>query len=116
MVNPRTEAIESCLLPTIIDQIAQSYPDNIWAEYPSSSTSLENGFQQITYAQFARAVNGTAQHIQNVLGRRDTGQPLAYLAPNDPRCSIAVIAAMKAGFSVSKHYPQRTVADVVSSF
>lgn len=116
MVKPRTEAIESCLLPTIIDQLAQSYPDNIWAEYPSSSTTLEDGFQQITYAQFARAVNGAAQHIQNVLGRRDTGQPLAYLASNDPRCSIAVIAAMKAGFSVSGLYSDEAIADVASSF
>lgn len=116
MVNPRTAAIESCLLPTIIDRLAQSNPDNIWAEYPSSSTTLEDGFQQVTYAQFARAVDSTAQHIQDVLGRRDTGQPLAYLAPNDPRCSIAVIAAMKAGYSVSGHYPHKTVTDIVSSF
>lgn len=100
MPNPPTEAIEHCFLPTIIDQLARSNPDNIWAEYPSSPTTLDDGFQQITYAQFARAVNSSARHIQQVLGRRGTGEPLAYLAPNDPRCSIAVIAAMKAGFSV----------------
>ncbi|RJE21798.1 NRPS-like enzyme [Aspergillus sclerotialis] len=98
MPNPRVEAIENSLLPTIIDKLAQSYPDNIWAEYPSSSIILNDGFQRITYSQFSRAVNASAHHIQQVLGRRGSNEPLAYLAPNDPRCAISVIAAMKAGF------------------
>lgn len=103
MPNPRVEAIEHSLLPAIIDKLAQSYPDNIWAEYPSSSTTLNDGFQQITYAQFSRAVNASAHHIQRVLGRKGSSEPLAYLAPNDPRCAISVIAAMKAGFHVRNH-------------
>lgn len=100
MPNPRVDAIGRSPLPTIIDQLAQSEPDSLWAEYPTSSTTLDDGFQQITYGQFARAVNGSARRIEQALGRCDTGETLAYLAPNDPRCSIAVIAAMKAGFNV----------------
>ena len=100
MPNPRVEAIEHSLLPAIVDELAQSYPDNIWAQYPSSPTALDDGFHQITYAQFSRAANASAHHIQQILGRRGSSEPLAYLAPNDPRSAISVIAAMKAGFHV----------------
>lgn len=114
MPNPRVDAIGSSLLPSIIDQLAQSEPDTLWAEYPTSPSTLDDGFQQITYRQFSSAVNSSARRIQKVLGRRDTGETLAYLAPNDPRCSIAVIAAMKAGFNVGNLPCLLVLADVIA--
>ncbi|KAL2820799.1 hypothetical protein BDW59DRAFT_164493 [Aspergillus cavernicola] len=90
MTNWRVTAAEHKLLPAIVDELAEREPESLWAEYPSSSTTFDDGFKQITYAQFANAA----------LGKSDTGEPLAWLAPNDPRCSIALIAAIKAGFKL----------------
>lgn len=88
------------LLPELVDHLAANEPDTLWGEYPRSSTSFDDGFNQLSYAQFANAVNGVAHHLENTLGRAQTGETLAYLAPNDPRCTISMVAAMKAGFKV----------------
>ncbi|KAL1988059.1 hypothetical protein VTN96DRAFT_1090 [Rasamsonia emersonii] len=96
----RVEAAQHHLLPAIVEQLAAEEPDALWGEFPRSSTSLSEGFESISYAQFANAVNGVAHHITQALGRRDTEEPLAYLAPNDPRCAITLVAAMRAGFTI----------------
>jgi acyl-CoA synthetase (AMP-forming)/AMP-acid ligase II len=120
MPNSRTEAAKHSLLPSIVDQLARDEPDNLWGEYPKSRTSLSDGYEGLTYKEFSNAVNGVAHQIEKTLGRRDTGETLAYLAANDPRCSIALIAAMKAGFNVNpillfhRDYSANTLALVVS--
>ncbi|GAM35598.1 hypothetical protein TCE0_017f04050 [Talaromyces pinophilus] len=96
MPNRRTAAKPS-LLPTIVDQLARDQPNGLWGEYPKSKTTLGDGYEELTYKQFANAVNGVAHQIEKQIGRRDTREPLAYIAANDPRCSIALIAAMKVG-------------------
>ena len=101
MPNRRTEAATTELLPAIIDQLARDEPDTLWGEYPASTRTLDEGYKQLSYRQFANAVNGVANQIETTLGKRDTGEPLAFLAANDPRCAIALVAAMKAGFRAS---------------
>ncbi|KAL2828100.1 hypothetical protein BJY01DRAFT_255489 [Aspergillus pseudoustus] len=102
------------LIPTLIDELATNEPNTLWAEYPSSALTYTDGFKQIAYAQFAKAVNGCAHFITRALGRRrETGEPLAWLAPNDPRCTIALVAAMKAGFKVGYLFSPITVQRVV---
>jgi acyl-CoA synthetase (AMP-forming)/AMP-acid ligase II len=88
------------LLPTLINTLARESPDTLWAEYPTSPTSYSQGFTVITYARFANAINNCAHFLAETLGRSGTGEPLAWLAPNDPRCAIANVAAMRAGFKV----------------
>jgi acyl-coenzyme A synthetase/AMP-(fatty) acid ligase len=88
------------LLPTLITALAKESPDTLWAEYPTSRTTYSQGFTAITYAQFANAINNCAHFVAETLGRSGTGEPLAWLAPNDPRCAIANVAAMRAGFKV----------------
>lgn len=103
MGNPRIDAAsQGKLLPTIIDELARDEPNGLWMEYPTSPTSLDVGYSQITYAELANAVNGVANCITSALGRANTGESLAWLAPNSPLCSITLIAAMKAGFKVCK--------------
>ncbi|KAL4885875.1 hypothetical protein BJY04DRAFT_230133 [Aspergillus karnatakaensis] len=100
MASWRIKAAEQMLLPAVINDLAQREPETLWAQYPSSSTTFNDGFKGITYAQFTNAVNACAHFITKALGRASTGEPLAWLAPNDPRCSIMIIAAMKAGFKL----------------
>lgn len=104
MPNSRTAAAKHSLLPTIVDQLARDEPNSLWGEYPKSKTSLNDGYDELTYRQFANAVNAVAHQIEKKIGRRDTREPLAYLASSDPRCSIALIAAMKVGCNVSICY------------
>ncbi|KAL4918936.1 hypothetical protein BDW62DRAFT_200335 [Aspergillus aurantiobrunneus] len=99
MPNWRLEAAKHKLLPAIIDELALREPDSLWAEYPSSSATFDDGFKRITNAQFANAVNGCACIITQALGKSDTGEPLGWLAPNNARCTIALVAAIKAGFT-----------------
>ncbi|PLB45460.1 NAD(P)-binding protein [Aspergillus steynii IBT 23096] len=101
MPNRRIEAaVQGKLLPTIIEELASDEPDSLWAEYPSSPSTYDAGFSGITYSQFARAVDQIAFWLEDALDRKDTGEALALLAPNDPRCTITIIAAMKAGFKL----------------
>jgi hypothetical protein len=59
-------------------------------------------------------VNGVAHQIEEQIGRRNTREPLAYLAANDPRCSIALIAAMKVDCNVSIYYLLWTSMNILS--
>ncbi|KAL3466482.1 hypothetical protein BJX64DRAFT_284420 [Aspergillus heterothallicus] len=88
------------LIPTLIYSLAHSEPRTLWAEYPSSATTYTTGFSQITYAQLANAINGCAHFLTKALGRSNTGEAMAWLAPNDPRCTIALVAALKASFKL----------------
>jgi hypothetical protein len=100
MPNHTPSPSDEDLLPTLITTLSKESPQTLWAEYPSSPKSYNLSFTQITYAQFANAINNCAHFLAETLGRSDTGEPLAWLAPNDPRCAIANVAAMRAGFKV----------------
>ncbi|CEN61371.1 hypothetical protein ASPCAL08025 [Aspergillus calidoustus] len=100
MPNHTPSPSDEDLLPTLITTLSKESPQTLWAEYPSSPKSYNLGFTQITYAQFANAINNCAHFLAETLGRSDTGEPLAWLAPNDPRCAIANVAAMRAGFKI----------------
>ena len=89
------------LLPVLIDEIATNDPTALWIEYPADSTSYDSGYKQITYAQFANAINGTARRMENALGYGEDSETLAYIGPNDPFYGILVVAAVKAGYKVN---------------
>ncbi|KAE8349151.1 hypothetical protein BDV28DRAFT_141827 [Aspergillus coremiiformis] len=111
MDNARIDAAsQGKLLPTIVDELARDEPDGVWIEYPTCPTSFDGGYSQITYAELANAVNGVANCITSALGRHNTGESLAWLAPNSPLCSITLIAAMKAGFKLLLVSERNTVA------
>ncbi len=92
------------LLPVLIDEMATSHPTALWIEYPAESTSYDAGYKQITYAQFANAINGTAHWIEFTLGRGEIGETLSYIGPNDPLYGVLIVAAVKAGYKVNAHH------------
>lgn len=89
------------LLPDLIDKLAEEAPDAVWGEFPTSPHTFENGFTTISYREFANAVIVIAHCLRQALPDAADGETLAYLAPSDPRCTISLVAAMKAGFNVS---------------
>ena len=91
------------LLPELIDEISKDDPTALWIEYPTDPTSYDSGYTQITYAQFANAINGTAYWMEGALGRGDNGETLTYIGPNDPLYGVLVVAAVKVGYKVNAH-------------
>ena len=98
--NSAVSGLDRRLLPIAIDEIARLEPEALYAEYPTSPTSYEEGFTPVTYAQFANAINGAAWLLENELGQGRNHETVAYIGPSDLRYMIMAMGAVKAGFKV----------------
>jgi thioester reductase-like protein len=99
---------EEELLPHIVDHYAQFKPDQIYAEYPRSPISYDEGFRPISYRAFANAINGIAWWLAETLGQGN-GEALAYIGPNDIRYPALVLGAVKAGYCMFLPSPRNSL-------
>ncbi|KAF3391263.1 Iterative polyketide synthase CazM [Penicillium rolfsii] len=99
---------EEELLPHIVDHYAKFKPDQLYAEYPRSLTSYDEGFRPITYRAFANAINRMAWWLITTLGQGN-GEPLAYIGPNDLRYPALVLGAVKAGYCMFLPSPRNSI-------
>lgn len=90
------------LIPNIVDHLAEVEPDKLYAEYPISTASYDEGYRKITYAAFANAINGVAWWLQETLGPGRHSEALAYIGPNDLRYPALILGAIKAGYMVCR--------------
>ncbi|KAL3444616.1 acetyl-CoA synthetase-like protein [Aspergillus insuetus] len=97
------------LFPHIVDHYAAVKPDSIYAEYPVSPTSYEDGYRPITFKAFANAINGIAHWLVDQLGPGNS-EILAYMGPNDLRYPALVLGAVKAGYCMFLTSPRNSVA------
>lgn len=88
------------LLPNIIDGMAKTRPEAIYAEIPRSPTSYEAGYRKITYRDLSNAINGIAWLLEKQLERGKHHETLAYIGPNDLGYIFMVLGAVKAGYKV----------------
>lgn len=90
-------------MPALVDQIAETEPEATWAVISISPIGIEAGYQNITYQQFANAINSVAWWLEAELGRGDMTEPLAYFGTggSDVGYIILLIAAVKTGYYVS---------------
>lgn len=96
---PSKAAFGTRLLPTLIDQLAETDPDRVSFSYPKSTT-LSDGFQDVTIAQFARAIDRCAWHLETRLGRGENFPTLLYLGPQDIMYGVLTVAAIKTGYQL----------------
>ena len=89
------------LLPNLVDELASTRPDTVWAKYPNSPSTYELGFSTVTYHQLAHGIDGAAWWLRQTLGTVDNFPTLAYIGSNDLRYPLLVLGAIKAGFKVS---------------
>jgi acyl-CoA synthetase (AMP-forming)/AMP-acid ligase II len=90
------------ILNNIVKFMAKKHPQTLFAEFPISPTSYDEGYRKITYETFANAVNAAAAWIHEALGGRGKDfETLAYIGINDPRYNILVLAAVQAGYKVN---------------
>jgi acyl-CoA synthetase (AMP-forming)/AMP-acid ligase II len=84
----------------VLDSRAQSGPDRVWAKFPVSPNSYDQGFRAATYGQIRNAVDRMAWKLAETIGMSTRFDTLAYLGPGDLRYHIVLLAAAKAGYKV----------------
>ncbi|KAI0970741.1 hypothetical protein F4678DRAFT_461874 [Xylaria arbuscula] len=87
------------LLPHIIDDVARKDPQRVIL-LTARSSNPKDGWAQMTFGEYANAINKCAQDIVDRYGRASKGAfpTIAYIGPQDARYLIIVIAAVKAGY------------------
>ncbi|KAK3645619.1 hypothetical protein LTR56_009059 [Elasticomyces elasticus] len=106
------------LMPAAIDYRAKHTPDRVYAVLPKGER-LEDGFADLTYAAFARAIDATAWWLDEVLGAKapegkfDSLNAVPYIGPNDFRYVLFTMAAMKTGRVLMTPFPANTVEGLV---
>ena len=90
----------SRLLPQVVDTLARSNPERIYASFPLS-TDFSNGFRDVTMFELANAVNKFAYWLEQNIGASTVFETLAYMGPSDLRYAIVFLATVKCGYKVS---------------
>lgn len=88
------------LLPVAIDEIAEAEPDRPWASLPHDDWDLAQGFEDVSFASFANAINKVAHAIEASFGPSSNFETFAYLGVPDVRYYIVQVAAIKTGYKV----------------
>ncbi|KAI8966246.1 acetyl-CoA synthetase-like protein [Daldinia sp. FL1419] len=87
------------LMPLLLDQLADTQPDRVYASVPKSP-DMVNGFRDITMAETARCVNYMAWWIETHFGRSRCFETISYIGVSDVRAPILFLAAVKCGYKV----------------
>lgn len=89
------------LIPQVIDDLAGSYPDDVWAAYPSSMEALAQGdLTHITWKTLSNSINRLEWWLTDRLGEGGKLDTLCYVGPSDIRYFMFATAACKAGYKV----------------
>ncbi|KPI44515.1 uncharacterized protein AB675_8542 [Cyphellophora attinorum] len=83
------------LLHVTIDEIAWDDPDRPYASLPYDDDNLSKGYEDITFAVLANAINKLAWHIQSCLGTDSDLHTYTYIGTPDLRYQIMSMATAK---------------------
>lgn len=90
------------LIPHVIDQLAESKPNEIWAAYPASFKAFEQGeLTKITWKTLSNSINRLSWWLVQRLGHGEHLETLCYVGPSDIRYFMFAVAACKTGYKVS---------------
>ncbi|TGO45147.1 hypothetical protein BCON_0418g00100 [Botryotinia convoluta] len=106
--EPATSSTKE-LLPNLVDAIAATEPEAIFAEYPVNPVSYESGYQKFSYGSLANAANGIAWWLQEKLGPGEDFPALAYIGPNDILVNAFLLGAVKAGYKTLLTSPRNSI-------
>lgn len=87
------------LIPVLIDEAAQEKPNDIFA-FIARNLKTEEGFQTVTYRQFANAINSCAWWLEAKVGTSNGFETLAYFGRSSLLSCVIMIAAIKTGHQV----------------
>ncbi|GLA05490.1 putative NRPS-like protein biosynthetic cluster [Aspergillus niger] len=101
ITNSASEAFKAPgrLLVTHVDTIAKQFPNRRFGLIPNG-TDVDQGFREVTFRDLSRAVNAMSWWIDDTLGKPQPGEKIAYLANNDVRYIIFMLACHKTGYTI----------------
>ncbi|MCJ1250586.1 hypothetical protein MMC30_007814 [Trapelia coarctata] len=89
------------LIVSLIDEYATNNPSRVWASIPKDNDDLTKGFKDISFQQFANAINHAAKWLeQTITSQFSHFETLAYIGPKDLRYPILAVAAVKCGIQL----------------
>lgn len=99
----------------LIDERAAAEPSRTVLSLPRSSSDPTQGWEDLSYKDFANAINRFAHWIVKTVGVAKEGEcpTIAYLGPNDLRYLIVMAAAIKAGYKVCPYPTTLTLRGIV---
>lgn len=97
---PNSSGTGQQLLVTMLQTMSIERPNQAWAKVPKSTITYDEGFCRITYRQLAKSADSLAGFIEGQIGTGHGLSTLAYFGPRDPRFSMLILAASKAGHKV----------------
>ncbi|MCJ1433008.1 hypothetical protein MMC27_002367 [Xylographa pallens] len=103
------------LIPTLVDDLAETTPEYIFASIPRSA-QFADGLRDVSIRTFARAVNRAASWIKSTIGKGTAFETIAYTGPTDLRYYIVAIAASKLGYATLLPSPRNSVEGYLSLF
>ena len=105
-LTPDFEVPPNCgkrLLPAVMEGIAANEPARIFVSVPKSS-DISQGFRDIDYGTFAKAVDKFALWLREQVGQESESKTILYFGPLDVRYLLVLLGAAKAGHIVSLPY------------
>ena len=91
----------SRLIASTIDSIAEQSPHKSWASIPIDNEDLSKGFRDISYKDFANAINHASWWLKDQFhGETAPFETIAYAGPGDLLYPILAVAAVKCGKKV----------------
>ncbi|KAH8882930.1 acetyl-CoA synthetase-like protein [Thozetella sp. PMI_491] len=84
----------------MIDDIARENPGRTWASVPYDDSDLARGYEDISYAQLAAAIDRLAWMITLAVGTSAAFETIAYFGEPDLRYPMMQMAACKTGHKV----------------
>lgn len=101
MKDQQEPAYGKRLLPVLIDQYAHETPPRTYASIPIDAEDISRGFRDISYAEFAQAINRAASWLDEHLPpAREPFETIAYVGPKDLVYPVLAVAAIKVGRKV----------------
>lgn len=91
------------LLNAVVDERAANGHERPYASIPKSST-VSDGFRDISYATLANAVNRCAHWLVESFGKPGDKNTIAYIGPSDMRYQLLSLGAVKSGHVVGTSY------------
>ena len=89
------------LIGRLIDEYAANDPRRVWASIPVDNDDRSTGFQDVSYGQFANAINHAAWWLKHQLSTKGSNiTTVAYAGPKDLRYPIIAVAVLKFGKKV----------------
>lgn len=90
------------LMPLVIDYLGQNHPDNIFCTMPKASSTVADGYCDLTFGNIANIVNYTAWWIETTYGRSENYDTITFIGANDVRYLAIIMACNKTGYKVSE--------------